>query len=46
VPNEVVMPRPYLTDRRERVLTAGERREGSREEVARRFRATVSTLYL
>jgi transposase len=35
-----------LTDRRERVLTAGERREGSREEVARRFRVAVSTLYL
>jgi transposase len=46
VPNEVVMPRPYSTDLRDRVLTACERREGTREEVARRFRVAASTLYL
>ena len=40
------MPRPYSTDLRERVLTACERREGTREEVARRFRVAASTLYL
>jgi transposase len=41
----VVMPRPYSADLRGRVLVACERREGSREEIARRFRVAASTLY-
>jgi transposase len=40
------MPRAYSADLRERVLVACERREGTREETARRFRVAVSTLYL
>jgi transposase len=40
------MPRAYSVDLRERVLVACERREGSREEIAKRFRVAVSTLYL
>ena len=39
------MPRAYSADLRDRVLTACERREGSREEIARRFRVAASTLY-
>ena len=39
------MPRPYSTDLRERVLVACERREGTREEIARRFRVAASTLH-
>ncbi len=39
------MPRPYSADLRERVLAACERREASREEIARRFRVAASTLY-
>jgi transposase len=40
------MPRPYSTDRRERVLVACERREGTREGIARRFRVAASTVHL
>ena len=39
------MPRAYSADLRDRVLTACERREGGREEIARRFRVAASTLY-
>lgn len=39
------MPRAYSADLRERVLLACERREGSRDEIARRFRVAASTLY-
>src|SRR5918998_3393552 len=39
------MPRPYSADLRERVLVACERREGTREEIARRFRVAASTLH-
>ena len=39
------MPRAYSADLRERVLLACERREGSREAIARRFRVAASTLY-
>jgi transposase len=40
------MPRPYSTDLRERVLVACERREGTREGIARRFRVAASTVHL
>jgi transposase len=39
------MPRPYSTDLRARVLTACERRDGSRAAIARRFSVGESTLY-
>ena len=39
------MPRPYSADLRERVLAACERREGTREGIARRFLVAASTLY-
>ena len=39
------MPRPYSADLRERVLLACERREGTREAIARRFRVAASTVY-
>ena len=39
------MPRAYSTDLRERVLSACERREGTREAIARRFRVAASTLF-
>ena len=39
------MPRPYSADLRERVLAACERREGTREAIARRFRVAASTVY-
>jgi transposase len=39
------MPRPYSADLRERVLLACERREGTREAVARRFRVAASTVH-
>ena len=39
------MPRAYSADLRERVLLACERREGSRDEIARCFRVAASTLY-
>ena len=39
------MPRPYSADLRERVLLACERREGTREATARRFRVAASTVY-
>lgn len=40
------MPRPYSRDLRERVLVACDAREGTRAEIARRFRVSESTLYL
>ena len=40
------MPRPYSTDLRERVLVACERREGTREGIAGRFRVAASTVHL
>ena len=40
-----IMPRPYSADLRERVLAACERREGTREAIARRFRVAASTVY-
>jgi transposase len=43
---DVVMPRAYSADLRERVVMACERREGTRDEIARRFRVAASTLYL
>jgi transposase len=39
------MPRACSADRGERVLLACERREGTRDEIARRFRVAASTLY-
>jgi transposase-like protein len=39
------MPRAYSVDLRERVLVACERREGTRAEVARRFRVAASTVH-
>ena len=39
------MPRPYSADLRERVLLACERREGTREAIARRFRVAASTVH-
>lgn len=41
---EVVMPRSYADDLRERVLLACEQREGSRADIARRFRVGESTV--
>jgi transposase len=40
------MPRAYSSDLRERVLAACDAREGTRGEIARRFRVSESTLYL
>jgi transposase len=40
------MPRPYSPDLRERVLDACDADEGTRAEIARRFRVGESTLYL
>jgi transposase len=39
------MARPYSVDLRERVLRAGERREGSRAAIARRYGVSVATVY-
>src|SRR3712207_1797771 len=39
------MPGPYSADLRERVLAVCERREGTREAIARRFRVAASTVY-
>src|SRR5215211_982509 len=39
------MPRPYSTDLRRRVLRACARPEGSRGQIARRFRVGESTVY-
>ena len=38
------MPRPYSTDLRERVLAAGERREGTQAAIARRFGVCEATV--
>ena len=38
------MPRPYSTDLRERVLAAGERREGTQAAIARRFSVSEATV--
>ena len=43
---EVLMPRPYSTDLRERALLACEQDEGSFTRVARRLRVGVSPLRL
>lgn len=42
---EVVMAESYSDDLRERVLLACEHKEGSRAEIARRFRIGESTVY-
>lgn len=39
------MPRAYSADLRERVLDACARRDGTRNEIDRRFRVGASTLY-
>ena len=38
------MPRAYSADLRERVLTAGERREGTQAAIARRFNVSEATV--
>jgi transposase len=42
---EDAMPRPYSADLRLRVLRACAREEGTRQQIARRFRVSESTVY-
>jgi transposase len=42
---EDTMPRPYSADLRLRVLRACAREEGTRQQIARRFRVSESTVY-
>ena len=39
------MPRPFSADLRRRVLRAGARGDGTRRQIARRFRVSESTVY-